>query len=254
MRIQPYLDTSKWFPSIRANARRTVLDPFGPRTTVPPGRLEGAGPLLGFVRPPPYAVGTPSALVASSLEWPRVTQLYKQRPTCRSSLSASLALDLLGAAGDQKGHLGGSWFCSENYCQGYGVAACMMTAPDSGLNSLGFRCAADAPSAVGGPPGRRRSSMGPMPPQQPPGPPRLPAAAGLAFSLQSYARPQRQNPYKNRPATDLDCGLCVPPVHRTQHEGCRCKRQQSSFAGTFLQDQRRSQRRGLLVPRKWPAD
>ena len=41
--------------------------------------------------------------------------------------------------------LGGSWLCSENYCQGYGVAPRMMTAPASGLNNLGFRCAADAP-------------------------------------------------------------------------------------------------------------
>ena len=48
-------------------------------------------------------------------------------------------------SGDQKVQRGGSWLCSENYCQGYRVAARMMTAPDSGLNNLGFRCAADAP-------------------------------------------------------------------------------------------------------------
>ncbi len=46
--------------------------------------------------------------------------------------------------GEQKVQRGGSWLCSENYCQGYRVAARMMTAPDSGLNNLGFRCAADA--------------------------------------------------------------------------------------------------------------
>ncbi len=46
--------------------------------------------------------------------------------------------------GTQKVHRGGSWLCSENYCRGYRVAARMMTAPDSGLNNLGFRCAADA--------------------------------------------------------------------------------------------------------------
>ena len=46
--------------------------------------------------------------------------------------------------GTQKVQRGGSWLCSENYCQGYRVAARMMTEPDSGLNNLGFRCAADA--------------------------------------------------------------------------------------------------------------
>ena len=39
---------------------------------------------------------------------------------------------------------GGSWMCSENYCVGYRVAARNKTAPDSGLNNLGFRCARDA--------------------------------------------------------------------------------------------------------------
>ena len=46
-------------------------------------------------------------------------------------------------SGTQKVQRGGSWLCSENYCQGYRSAARMMTEPDSGLNNLGFRCAAD---------------------------------------------------------------------------------------------------------------
>ena len=46
-------------------------------------------------------------------------------------------------SGAQKVQRGGSWLCSENYCQGYRSAARMMTEPDSGLNNLGFRCAAD---------------------------------------------------------------------------------------------------------------
>ncbi len=46
-------------------------------------------------------------------------------------------------SGTQKVHRGGSWLCSENYCRGYRLAARMMTPPDSGLNNLGFRCAAD---------------------------------------------------------------------------------------------------------------
>jgi len=46
--------------------------------------------------------------------------------------------------GTQKVHRGGSWLCSENYCRGYRLAARMMTPPDSGLNNLGFRCAADS--------------------------------------------------------------------------------------------------------------
>jgi len=38
---------------------------------------------------------------------------------------------------------GGSWMCSENYCTGYRAAARNQTAPDSGLNNLGFRCVKD---------------------------------------------------------------------------------------------------------------
>lgn len=38
---------------------------------------------------------------------------------------------------------GGSWLCSENYCTGYRVAARNHTAPDTGLNNLGFRCVKD---------------------------------------------------------------------------------------------------------------
>ena len=47
-------------------------------------------------------------------------------------------------SGRQKVQRGGSWLCSENYCQGYRAAARMQTEPDSGLNNLGFRCAAPA--------------------------------------------------------------------------------------------------------------
>ena len=47
-------------------------------------------------------------------------------------------------SGTDKVQRGGSWLCSENYCQGYRVAARMQTAPDSGLNNLGFRCAGNA--------------------------------------------------------------------------------------------------------------
>lgn len=47
-------------------------------------------------------------------------------------------------SGRQKVQRGGSWLCSENYCQGYRAAARMQTEPDSGLNNLGFRCAASA--------------------------------------------------------------------------------------------------------------
>ena len=45
--------------------------------------------------------------------------------------------------GTEKVQRGGSWLCSVNYCQGYRVASRMKTARDSGLNNLGFRCAAD---------------------------------------------------------------------------------------------------------------
>ncbi len=47
-------------------------------------------------------------------------------------------------SGQERCIRGGSWMCSENYCVGYRVAARNKTAPDSGLNNLGFRCAKDA--------------------------------------------------------------------------------------------------------------
>ncbi len=38
---------------------------------------------------------------------------------------------------------GGSWMCSENYCNNYRVAGRSKTTPDTALNNLGFRCAKD---------------------------------------------------------------------------------------------------------------
>ncbi len=48
------------------------------------------------------------------------------------------------ARGKERVIRGGSWMCSENYCRGYRVAARSHSAPDSGLNNLGFRCAREA--------------------------------------------------------------------------------------------------------------
>ena len=39
---------------------------------------------------------------------------------------------------------GGSFMCSDNYCRGYRPSARMKTAPDTGLQNTGFRCAKDA--------------------------------------------------------------------------------------------------------------
>jgi sulfatase modifying factor 1 len=47
------------------------------------------------------------------------------------------------ASGHTRVIRGGSWLCSSNYCAGYRVAARNHTAPDSGMNNLGFRCARD---------------------------------------------------------------------------------------------------------------
>jgi formylglycine-generating enzyme required for sulfatase activity len=38
---------------------------------------------------------------------------------------------------------GGSWLCSANYCEGYRLDQRNHSAPDSGLDNTGFRCAAD---------------------------------------------------------------------------------------------------------------
>ena len=46
-------------------------------------------------------------------------------------------------AGQDRVIRGGSWLCSDNYCTGYRVAARNHTAPDTGLNNLGFRCVRD---------------------------------------------------------------------------------------------------------------
>ncbi len=40
---------------------------------------------------------------------------------------------------------GGSFMCSDNYCRGYRPSARMKTAPDTGLQNTGFRCAKDGP-------------------------------------------------------------------------------------------------------------
>jgi len=42
--------------------------------------------------------------------------------------------------GQERVMRGGSWMCSENYCQGYRVAARSHATPDTALNNLGFRC------------------------------------------------------------------------------------------------------------------
>lgn len=46
-------------------------------------------------------------------------------------------------SGEHRVIRGGSWLCSDNYCTGYRVAARNHTAPDTGLNNLGFRCVRD---------------------------------------------------------------------------------------------------------------
>ncbi|MDQ3441716.1 MAG: formylglycine-generating enzyme family protein, partial [Planctomycetota bacterium] len=45
--------------------------------------------------------------------------------------------------GEERVLRGGSWMCSENYCNNYRVAGRSKTTPDSALNNLGFRCAKD---------------------------------------------------------------------------------------------------------------
>lgn len=49
-----------------------------------------------------------------------------------------------GAAnGEEKAIRGGSFLCAENHCSNYRVAGRSHSAPDSGLNNLGFRCVRD---------------------------------------------------------------------------------------------------------------
>jgi formylglycine-generating enzyme len=43
-------------------------------------------------------------------------------------------------SGSERVIRGGSWMCSQDYCQGYRVAARSHATPDSGMNNLGFRC------------------------------------------------------------------------------------------------------------------
>ncbi|HKY04775.1 MAG TPA: SUMF1/EgtB/PvdO family nonheme iron enzyme, partial [Blastocatellia bacterium] len=41
---------------------------------------------------------------------------------------------------DERAIRGGSWMCSENFCQGYRLANRSHASADSGMNNLGFRC------------------------------------------------------------------------------------------------------------------
>jgi formylglycine-generating enzyme required for sulfatase activity len=47
------------------------------------------------------------------------------------------------AEGENRVLRGGSWMCSENYCNNYRVAGRSKTTPDTTLNNLGFRCVKD---------------------------------------------------------------------------------------------------------------
>jgi formylglycine-generating enzyme required for sulfatase activity len=49
------------------------------------------------------------------------------------------------AAGEERVIRGGSWMCAENFCTNYRVAARSHATPETGLNNLGFRVAADQP-------------------------------------------------------------------------------------------------------------
>jgi formylglycine-generating enzyme required for sulfatase activity len=49
-------------------------------------------------------------------------------------------------AGKDRVMRGGSWMCSENYCRNFRNAARSSSAPDTGLDNLGFRCAYDVPA------------------------------------------------------------------------------------------------------------
>ena len=46
-----------------------------------------------------------------------------------------------GGAGGEKVLKGGSWLCAASYCEGYRNANRNQSAPDSGLDNTGFRCA-----------------------------------------------------------------------------------------------------------------
>jgi sulfatase modifying factor 1 len=47
------------------------------------------------------------------------------------------------SSGTERSIRGGSFLCAENFCSNYRVAGRSRSAPDSGLNNLGFRCAKD---------------------------------------------------------------------------------------------------------------
>ncbi len=47
-------------------------------------------------------------------------------------------------SGEMRVARGGSWFCSENYCEAYRVGFRGQSPPDSSFNNVGFRCAKEA--------------------------------------------------------------------------------------------------------------
>jgi len=64
---------------------------------------------------------------------------------------ASLEENVAGSAADQRVHRGGSYLCDPSFCQGFRVSAREHSTPDSSLENVGFRCAADpAPLALAG--------------------------------------------------------------------------------------------------------
>jgi formylglycine-generating enzyme required for sulfatase activity len=50
------------------------------------------------------------------------------------------------SSGTERVLRGGSWLCSENYCNNYRPGARSHATPDSGLNNTGFRLVQDLPS------------------------------------------------------------------------------------------------------------
>ena len=64
---------------------------------------------------------------------------------------ASRDRDLRVSATDQRVQRGGSYLCDPDFCQGFRVSAREHSTPDSALENVGFRCAADpAPLALAG--------------------------------------------------------------------------------------------------------
>ena len=146
---------AEWEGAMRAGARGRF--PWGEEPTLPSGRYglnfwQGADHLHntredGYLYLSPVRAFPPNAWglydpVGNVWQW--VADWYAEDTYARHG---ALAHNPTGPTeGTKKVGRGGSWWCSQHTCHGYGLYARGKTHPAAAFSNQGFRCAADSPS------------------------------------------------------------------------------------------------------------